>query len=159
MSKIKELFEDDKTIYVFDVDGVLCKIEFGDYNHYAFSDEKWAEEIIKDNLYLNEKPIKVMQEFINQLNINNVYVVTKVMNKEEYLDKIEFLNKYYHILKEHIYSTYSKEDKLNKLNEIKKNYPNIDDKYIVMIDDDVDVLNNIMDNSNYSTVHISSFLK
>ena len=42
---------------------------------------------------------------------------------------------------------------------IKKLNPNLEDKYFVMIDDTVEVLNHIMDNSNFSTVHISSFLQ
>ena len=33
-SKIKDLFEDAKTIYIFDVEGVLDRLELGEYNHY-----------------------------------------------------------------------------------------------------------------------------
>ena len=41
---------------------------------------------------------------------------------------------------------------------IKSKYQVVPDKNFVMIDDTVSVLNNIMNNSNFSTVHISSFL-
>ena len=37
-SKIKDLFEDHKTIYVFDVDGVLARLELGEYTHYFYND-------------------------------------------------------------------------------------------------------------------------
>ena len=46
-----------------------------------------------------------------------------------------------------------------RMNKIKELNPNLEDKYFVMIDDTVEVLNHIMDNSNFSTVHISSFLQ
>ena len=42
--------------------------------------------------------------------------------------------------------------------DIKNKYPLVPDKNFVMIDDTVEVLNNIMNNSHFSTVHISSFL-
>ena len=35
-SKIKDLFADAKTIYIFDVDGVLARLELGEYNHYFY---------------------------------------------------------------------------------------------------------------------------
>ena len=33
MSKIKEILDSEKSIIVFDVDGVLAPIEYGEYNH------------------------------------------------------------------------------------------------------------------------------
>ena len=71
--------------------------------------------------------------------------------------KYEFLTKNYNIKKENIYCV--REDNLKKeaLKEIKKKYPNLEDKKIIMIDDSVSVLTDIMNNTNFSTVHVSSF--
>ena len=43
------------------------------------------------------------------------------------------------------------------MKKIKEGYPELKDKYFVMIDDTVEVLNDIMNHSSFSTVHISSF--
>ena len=32
-SKIGDLFQDENTVYIFDVDGVLARLEYGEYNH------------------------------------------------------------------------------------------------------------------------------
>ena len=45
------------------------------------------------------------------------------------------------------------------IKKIKEEYPLLDAKYFVMIDDSIEVLNHIMENSEFSTVHVSSFLK
>ena len=54
---------------------------------------------------------------------------------------------------------YKNEEKLEKIKEIRKEYKNIEEKYFIMIDDTVDVLNHIMENSSFSTIHISSFFE
>ena len=43
MSKIKQLLRSDDSILVFDVDGVLAILEFGEYNHYEMNDRLWNE--------------------------------------------------------------------------------------------------------------------
>ena len=157
-SKIKQLFLDDQTVYVLDVDGVLAKIEYGEYNHYCYDDELWAKMILENDYYANVLPIKTMQNFLKDKDKKRVYVVTKVMNDEEFNQKIAFLTKHYQIIPSHIKKVINDEDKLQAMIEIKKDYPNLEDKSLVMIDDTINVLNNIMDNSHFSTVHISSFL-
>ena len=52
----------------------------------------------------------------------------------------------------------NKKNKIDKLKIIKEKYPELEDYKIVMIDDTVEILNVIMDNTNFSTVHISTFL-
>ena len=43
-SKIKDILNDNESILVFDVDGVLALLEFGEYNHYIYDDETWDKE-------------------------------------------------------------------------------------------------------------------
>ena len=158
-SKIKELFENEKTIYFFDLDGVLAPLEYGEYNHYYYNDEEWAKELVKTDFYANIPPFKTMQNFIEKKKKENIYVITKVMNDIELDQKKKFLIKNYHILENHIFLVYENHEKLEKMKDLKKEYPNLEDKYFVMIDDTVDVLNHIMEHSSFSTVHISSFLQ
>ena len=157
-SKIRQLFLDDQTVYVLDVDGVLAKIEYGEYNHYCYDDELWAKMILENDYYEHVLPLKTMQDFIKSKDVRRVYVATKVMNEEELKQKKNFLAKNYGILDDHVYSVLNDQEKLNVLKNIQKDYKNLDCKYFVMIDDTVDVLNHIMDNSAFSTVHISSFI-
>ena len=158
MSKIKDLLLSDDTILVFDVDGVLAKLEFGKYNHFE-TDEIWYSGIDNDiNFYTEDKVIKKMQEFIKTKNINNIYVITVSKNEKEASIKREYLNKNYNILSDNIYFSDKNIDKKDKLKLIKEKYKEIDDYKIVMVDDTVEILNDIMDNTNFSTVHISSFL-
>ena len=112
---------------------------------------------MENDYYSHVEPIKVMQKFLQDKNKDNVYVATKVMNEKELESKKTFLEKQYEILPNHVWAVHSEEEKLEIIKNIKKNYPDLEDKYFVMIDDTINVLNNIMDNSAFSTVHISSF--
>ncbi len=158
-SKIKELWKDKNTIYFFDVDGVLAPIEYGEYNHYYYDDEAWAKALLTEDFYATKHPFKTMQNFLKDKDIQKVYIITKVMNEEELKQKKKFLMKHYHILENHIFLVYQNEEKLNTMLKVQKEYPTLEDKYFVMIDDTVEVLNYIMENSSFSTVHISSFLE
>ncbi len=156
-SKINELFLSPETVYIFDVDGTLTPLEFGMYNHYSLNDEEWAKSLFIEDGYKNCRPIKYFQNFLSQRDLNRVFVVTKVMNEIELEQKKAFLESHYGIFPNHVFLVYKNEDKLEKMKEIQSLYPKIDSKYFVMIDDSVEVLNHIMENSSYSTVHISSF--
>ena len=159
MSKIEEILENKDSVIAFDVDGVLAPIEYGEYNHYYADDNIWKEEIEKGrDFYKDVRVVKTLKDFIDKRNINNIYVITKVVSEKEFIDKINFLTTKYNILKENCFMVYDDLDKLNILKEINKKY-NIEEKYIALVDDTVSVLNNIMDNSKYTTIHISTFLK
>lgn len=159
MSKIKKLIKDHDAILVFDMDGVLSKLEFGDFNHYALNDQEWSEACLKgENFYTEEKVIKRMQKYLSKKNMDNIYVITKVYNEKESEYKELFLTKYYNIKKDHIYYVDSNNAKVGVLLKIKEKYPDIEDYKIAMIEDSVDVLNDVMDKTNFSTIHISSFI-
>jgi len=159
MSKIKELLNDKDTVLAFDVDGVLAVLEFGDYHHFAMNDDVWIEAVNNGaEFYGEDKVSKKMQDYLKTRNMNNVYVITKSYGDAEDNMKRDYLMKYYNILNENIYYVREELEKKYKLNEIKSKYPNLEDKKIVIIDDTVNILNDVMDNTNYSTVHISSFL-
>ena len=99
-----------------------------------------------------------MKEYIQTKNINNIYVCTKAYSDEEANMKIDFVMNNYNILKDHVYWVKENNDKLEIMNKIKELNPSVPDNHIAMVDDTVEVLNYIMDNSNYSTIHISSFM-
>ena len=78
MSRIKELLNDNDSILVFDVDGVLAILEFGERTHYEMNDELWKEANAKGiNYYTKEKVSKRMQKFLKNKNMNNVHKTFK----------------------------------------------------------------------------------
>ena len=159
MSKIKELLKDKESVLVFDIDGVLALLEFGEYNHYYMSDEDWDNFVNSDNnLYTEDKISKKMQEFLKDKDKSRVYVITAIgVNKEgEY--KKEYVKKYYDISPENVYFVNRNNDKVSKIIEIRKKHPEVKDHQIIMIDDTPDILTDIQEKTNFSTAHISSFL-
>ena len=159
MSKIKELLKNEDSILVFDVDGVLATMEWGTYNHFALKDDDWTKACEDGiNNYTEDKVSKKMQMFLNARDKSKVYVITTAGGKNEDGFKREFVNKYYGIYKENVYCVREDSQKLCKLECIKEKYKEIEDYKIVMTEDSVKILNDIMDKSNFSTVHISSFL-
>jgi hypothetical protein len=159
MSKIKELINDNNSVLVFDVDGVLAMLEWGEYNHYKLNDDEWNKACSEGiNSYTEDRVSKKMQDFLSHKNMNRIYAITRVGDNNEIEFKKEFLNKYYNILKENVYGVKENTEKKNYLFKIKEIYPELENKQIVMIDDTVDILNDVMENTNFSTAHISSFL-
>ena len=159
MSKVKDLLNDKESVLVFDIDGVLATLEFGEYNHFNDSDEEWFENCSKGiNSYTEDKVIPAIQNFLKNKDMNRIYVVTAIGHINEWDFKKEFANKYYNIPKENVFYVKKDSEKKEKLLKIKKKYPELEDYKILMIDDTVSILNDIMENTNFSTVHISSFL-
>lgn len=159
MSRIKELLKDPDSVLIFDIDGVLAICEWGEYNHFDMSDEEWNARYADGQMYYTEEFVsKKMQDFLKSRDMSRVFVVTVAESDAEGKDKIHFSNEYYNIPRENVYYVKNKASKLDKVLEIRKKFPNLDDRKILMIDDTIEVLNNIMENTNYTTVHISSFL-
>ncbi len=159
MSKIKELLNDKESVLVFDVDGVLALLEFGEYHHYILSDEEWDKANIDGiNYYTDEKVSKKMQAFLKEKNKDRVYVVTKANSLEEFENKKIFLNKNYEILMDNMFYVKKDTDKKDKMKLIKEKYKDLPDYKMVMVDDSITVLSDVMYNTSFSTAHISSFL-
>ena len=159
MSKIKELLNDNKSVLVFDIDGVLALLEFGEYNHFDDDEEEWFNECTKGiNHYTEDKVVKKMQNFIRNKDTNRIYIISAIGHSNEAIFKKEFAEKFYNIPKENVYCVEKRQDKKNCLFKIKEKYPDLEDFRIIMIDDTVSILDDIMQNTNFSTIHISSFL-
>ena len=158
MSRIKELLNDNESILVFDVDGVLAVMEFGEYNHFI-DEDNWNKNLSKNiNMYDESKVSYKMQKFLKNKNMDKIYIITKVNDENEIIHKTSFVQKYYNIKTENVYTVNTEKEKVEKIKLIKGKNKEIDDKRIVMIDDTVEILTDIMENTKFSTVHISSLL-
>ena len=159
MSKIKELLHDKNSVLVFDIDGVLSLMEFGEYNHYGLlTDEEWNKSCETTNFYTEDKVSKKIQKFLKNKDMKRVFVVTRVNNKREIGYKEDYVNKYYNILRENVYCVLNENSKVKELDEIRNKFNDIEDYQLIMIDDTTKVLTEIQTRTNYSTAHISSFL-
>lgn len=159
MNTVKDILKDNNSILIFDIDGVLAILEFGKYNHYILEDEAWYKLNDEGNNYYNENVVsKHMQNFLENKNKDNIYVISKVGSENEKIYKIEYCNKYYGIKKENVMFVNNNIEKTDMVKKIRENHPNVDDHHIVMIDDTVEILSDVMEKTNYSTAHISSFL-
>lgn len=158
-SKVKELLQDDEAVLVFDVDGVLAPIEWGEYNHFGEDNETWSKMYQeKANYYTEQYVSKRMQEFLKSKDKNRIFVITKAFNENEVEDKRNFVNAFYNIPKAHVYSVKQNSEKTERLKEIKSLFPKLQNYKLAMIDDTVEILTHIKENTNFSTIHISSFL-
>lgn len=159
MSKIKELLKEKDSVLVFDIDGVLAVCEFGEFTHFALSQEEWDILCNSGKSFYNENMVsQKMQNFLKNKDMSRIYVITAAGSSNEGEDKRNFANKFYNIPRENVFYVYRDKNKLEVLKQIKTKYPELEDYKIVMVDDTCSILNDIMENSNFSTAHISSFL-
>lgn len=158
MNKIYDLLKNKKSVIAFDVDGVLAVIKFGERNHFV-TDEEW-ENITKNNIntYTEDIISNKMKDFISTRNMDNIYVITKVNNENEYNQKVDFCSKFYNIKRENVFYVKREEEKAGVLQKIKENYKELPDENIIMVDDTTDVLTDVMEKTSFSTAHISLFL-
>lgn len=161
MSNIVEIIlNDEELVLVFDIDGVLAKYEYGEHNHNICSDEEWDKnaEYYSKLIYERAKPIKLMQYVIDNIkNKENVYACS-VASEGEAEAKKRFILSNYNIPEKNIILVCNKMDKLQAMHEIKKQHPSLPNEKLVLIDDTIESLTYVQDNSNYTTCHISSFL-
>lgn len=159
MSLIRGLLRDKESVLVFDVDGVLAIMEFGKRHHYSDSDEEWNRKCSKGmNAYNDDKVSSKMQKFLRSRDMTRIYVITAVGTENEKEFKQRFVERFYNIQKENVYCVEHNSQKINELKKIKAQYPELEDSQIIMIDDTVEILTDIMENTDFSTAHISSFL-
>lgn len=159
MTEIRKLLNDEKSIFAFDIDGVLAIMEWGDHNHYTLAGEEFKKACEESVIEFGEDKVsKTMLRFMQGKDKNRMYVITKVYSDREGEFKKVFAKKYYGIPEENFYCVRENREKVDVLNIIKDKHNNIADRSIIMIDDSTDVLNEVVKRTDYSTVHISSFL-
>ena len=159
MSRIKELIKDKESVLAFDVDGVLAILEFGEYSHFIYNDEEWDKANNDgNNYYTDEKVSKKMQAFLKEKDMDRIYVITKATSLKEFEFKKDYLNRNYNIKMENMYYVDDDTNKKDKMKIIKEKYKDLPDYKMIMIDDSVTVLSDVMNNTDFSTAHISSFL-
>lgn len=160
MATVRDILSDSRAVLIFDFDGVLAAYEYGEHNHNACKDAEWPEYCKTHNIYENARPLKVIQEYVGNIDSNRLFVCSQD-GPYARAQKTRFVQKYYpQIPANHIFLVETNKKKLDVLREIQRvEFPVLEDKYFVMVDDTIEVLTNIQENSEFSTAHISSFLE
>ena len=155
MSKILEHLMKPSTTVVFDVDGVLAAYEFGELNHCGCQDEYWEDFCKGNNPYDKAKPIPQIEKFIKAKGRNHIYVCS-VAKDYERINKTAFCMREYGISRDHIFFVDNASEKqavLEKIEEMEgKKQINI-----ALVEDTVTTLNQLYTETDFCTVHVSSF--
>lgn len=154
MSKVLDYLLNDDVIVVFDVDGVLSAFEFGELRHNGCDDKDWEQFVIKNKPYDKMSGIPQMQNFIVNKGYRNIYTCS-VSEPYEEENKRDFVFREYGIPKNHIKFVRNKKDKIEFLRELSK--ITNDEKKVAIVEDTVSTLNAIYEQSDFITVHVSSF--
>lgn len=139
---------------VFDIDGVMAPYEFGELRHNGCPDSEWEQFVENNKPYSNAKVIPQILSFIQEKGVKNVYACS-VSEDYEKEDKGGFVSDKYGLPSDHIIFTKTKDEKLTFLKSLSEKMGG--EKNVAMVEDTVKTLNQIYDNSNIITVHISSF--
>ena len=160
LSKVRELLNDPESVIVWDVDGVLALLEWGEYNHYDDDDETWTSKQKEGVfLYTDRFAIPKLQDFIRSKDPKRQFSITKAFTVYEDEDKRSYVNRDYNIPRENVFTVRSNEEKVEVLKQIKEQFfPDLDDHKLIMVEDSVEILTQIMKNTPFTTVHISTFL-
>lgn len=149
----------NSSIVCFDIDGVLAEYRFGN-GVYACKDSEFPDYCKKHNVYAEASAPLTIKSFMNRwLNVNQRYCISKAYCDEERDQKIKFVTEQYEIPREQIYFVDSNEQKLYIMKQIASLNDDVDEQEIFMVDDSIEVLGHIYENSNFGTIHISSLLE
>lgn len=143
----------------FDFDGTLCECRFIVKNQEmcSYVNEKFnfLETCIIKNPYKDAKPIKIMQEVINELDKENIFILGRSNGTPENIHKIDFLHTHFPKIKdENIIFVNSSESKCIYLSQIKQ-INNVD---VILIEDDYNTILTAEKTYNINCYHISSFM-
>lgn len=154
MSEVLEYLKKDDVAVVFDIDGVLAAFEFGKLHHNGCFDDDWEEFVKNEKPYDKVRAIPQIQKFVRDKGIKNVYACS-VSEDYEKENKSAFVVREYGIPQENIVFVKEKTKKIDFLKELAEKMGG-EDK-VALVEDTVKTLNQIYDNTDMITVHVTSF--
>ena len=163
MRNIIEKLKEENTVVVFDFDGVLGSYEYTDRNHAVnIPDEEWENYVEDFHPFENKeqlRPFKTIQKFINGKDLTRIYMCSVASGEIEENAKRKFAMEKYHIPTKNIFFVKSKKNKIDILRQLHETkYPDLKENQIAMVEDTVATLNQIMKESEFMTVHVTSFM-
>lgn len=125
----------DKYVF-FDVDGTLSEYRYND--HVSGGNARGGqtyEELFFGDVFIKNRPLKVMQRIVEQLNPDKMFVLGAITTSHELLEKFKWLPKHYpNIKQEHYVFVGASDMKVIALEKYSEKL-NIKKSDIVLIDD------------------------
>lgn len=154
------MIEKLKEKYVFfDVDGTLSEYRYDDKLYgggCSLLGCQSLEDLLFNNLFYKARPLKTMQNIIENLDSDKIFILGAVTTNTEIDQKYLWLNKYFpNIKRENIFFICSTMLKPEVIFEYCKHY-NLDIKDVVFVDDRIDVLRKA-EEMGIAAYHPSSF--
>lgn len=148
----------DKYVF-FDVDGTLSEYRYNDKLYGGGCPElgcQSLEDLLFNDLYYNARPLKTMQQIINELDSNKIFILGAITTNTEINQKYRWLSKHYPSIKmENVFFICSTLLKPEVIIECCKHYE-IDIKDVAFVDDRIDVLRKA-ESLGIKSYHPSSF--
>lgn len=142
-----------KTI-VFDFDGTLDEFKYDKNRLLPCKDDDLYEYSKNNNIYENANILKTMKYILNELDINNVYVLTVTVDTLKN-KKLEFIKKNFDIIETHIIQVENSNAKIEVLKELY----NKTNKEIIFLEDTAKTLLNAEEQFDFVRgYHISSLI-
>ena len=146
-------------MFFFDVDGTLSEYRYDDKLYgggCSLLGCQSLEDLLFNNLFYKARPLKTMQNIIEKLDSDKIFILGTVTTNTEIDQKYLWLNKYFpNIKRENIFFICSTMLKPEVIVEYCKHY-NIDIKDVVFVDDRIDVLRKA-EEMGITAYHPSSF--
>lgn len=142
-----------KTI-VFDFDGTLTEFKYDNNRLLPCKDNELYEYSKNNNIYEDATILKRMKYILNELDTNNVYVLTVTVDTLRN-KKLNFITKNFDINPNHIIQVNDSNEKMNVLEELHKKTK----KNIIFLEDTAKTLLNAEEKFNFvKGYHISSLI-
>ena len=154
MSAMLDYLAEDDTLVVFDIDGVLAVYEFG-LSHSACPDEQWQDYIAEHDPYATMRPVRQLQRFIELKDPSRVYACS-VAAPYEADCKRAFVKRNYAIPEDQVLIVENKQGKFDALRGLQE-ASGLPQRKIALVEDTVKTLNMVYEQSDFTTVHVSSF--
>ena len=155
MSRILDYLMEPETVIVFDIDGVLAPYEFGELCHSACPDEDWKSYVLTKHPYAHIRPVPQLQRFIEEKGADKVFACSVAEDYEEE-GKRDFVVDGYGIAPEQVLFVRSKKEKVPALKGLALSL-GLPEKRVALVDDAVETLDVVMEETDCTTVHVSSF--
>ena len=153
MTQLIDYMMEPETALVFDIDGVLAPYEFGELRHSACPDEGWEEYVRTQDPYAHIRPVKLIQEMIEQKGPERVFACS-VAASYELAGKRDFCLQEYGLAPENVSIVAAKVEKIEFLHQVSQRL-GLPTERVVLIEDTVKTLDMAMD-AGFATAHVSS---
>lgn len=155
---MSDLLVDKNSILMFDIDGVLCKYWFKDYNTKCFEDIHWARMNVSCDMYAHAERTHLFDDIIEKWDAEKLYTLSTATSSFEQRNKIHLIKREFPKFKdENILFVGDDKYKVGVMSEFWRKYPKHD---VILIEDSASILASVVsaNNSHIKCYLVSDFI-